>query len=79
MRLAGLCVRHSDEVGNKLVLLMPTDGNPNRGRRRKTYIGNLLQDTEPDSVQELRTIMEDRELWKYHVNSILERPNRRRR
>ena len=40
----------------------------NRGRRRMTYIDDLLRDTE------LRTIMEDRELWSNHVNSIFERP-----
>ena len=30
MRLAGHCVRHGDEVANKLVLWQPTDGHANR-------------------------------------------------
>ena len=33
MRLAGHCVRHDDEVANKLVLWQPTDGHANRGRQ----------------------------------------------
>ena len=32
MRLAGHCVRHDDEVANKLVLWQPTDGLANQGR-----------------------------------------------
>ena len=34
MRLAGHCVRHEDEVANKLVLWQPTDGHANRGRQK---------------------------------------------
>ena len=33
MRLAGHCVRHDDEVANKLVLWQPTDWQANRGRQ----------------------------------------------
>ena len=43
MRLAGHCVRHDDEVANKLVLWQPTDTI--RGRQKITYVDNLLQDT----------------------------------
>ncbi len=78
MRLAGHCVRHRDEEASKLVLWMPSDGHPSRGRRRTTYVDNLLQDTGMDSTQELRTIMEDRECWKSRVDSVLKRPEGRR-
>ena len=36
MRLAGHCVRHGDEVANKLVLWQPTDGHVTRGRQTMT-------------------------------------------
>ena len=35
LKLAGHCVRHSGEVGSKLVLWKPLYGKPNRGRKRK--------------------------------------------
>ena len=34
MRLAGHCVRHDDEVANKLVMWQPTDGHAKRGRQK---------------------------------------------
>ena len=34
MRLAGRCVRHDDDVANKLVLWQPPDGHANRGRQK---------------------------------------------
>ena len=78
MRLAGHCVRHDEEIANKLVLWQPTDGHANRGRRRLTYIDNLLQDTGMHNASELRTAMTDRECWKGRVYSV-GRPERRPR
>ena len=60
MRLAGHCVRHEDEVANKLVLWQPTDGHANRGRQTMTYVDNLLQDTGLENRSELQTVMMDR-------------------
>ena len=60
MRLAGHCIKHNDEAANKLVLWQPTEGITNRGRRKITYVDVLLEDTQMQSVQELRTIMKDR-------------------
>ena len=57
MRLAGHCVRHDDEVANKLVLWQPTDGHANRGRHTITYVDNLLQDTGLGNTSELQTVM----------------------
>ena len=56
----GECIRHSDEVANKLVLWEPTEGKRKRGRRRLTFVDNLLEDTEMENVQEMKTIMLDR-------------------
>jgi len=37
MRLAGHCIRHTEEVANKLVFWQPTEGRAGRGRRRINY------------------------------------------
>ena len=77
MRLAGHCMRHSEEEASKLVLWIPADGRPNRGRRRVTYIDNLLQDTGLENIEELQTAMQDRENWRSRVDSVVKRPERR--
>ena len=64
MRLAGHCVRHVDEVANKLVLWQPTDRHANRGRQNITYVDNLLQDTRLGNTSELQTVMTERGCWK---------------
>ena len=64
MRLAGHCVRHEDEVANKLVLWQPTDGHANRGRQKITYVDNLQQDTGLGNIREMQTVMMDRGCWK---------------
>ena len=63
-RLAGHCVRHEDEVANKLVLWQPTGGHANLGRQKLTYVDNLLQDTGLGNISELQTVMMDRGCWK---------------
>ena len=75
LRLAGHCVRHSEEEASKLVLWQPTEGRP----RRVTYIDNLLQDTGMENTQELRTSMEDRESWRMRVEEDVGRPDGRPR
>ena len=67
MRLAGHCARHSEETAHKLVLWEPTDGKRSRGRRKLTYIDNLLEDANANNISELRTMMEERENWQQHV------------
>ena len=69
-------MRHSEKEASKLVLWIPTDGHPNRGRRRVTYIDNLLQDTDLESVQDLQTVMQDLEHWRTRVDSVVKGPER---
>ena len=78
MQLAGHCVRHDDEVANKLVLCQPADGHANRGRQKLTYVDNLLQDTGLENISELQTVMMDRVCWKGCVFNA-GRPERRPR
>ena len=37
-------------------------GKPNRGRKRKTYLDNLVNDTNMERVDELQSLMMDRHL-----------------
>ena len=67
MRLAGHCLRHPEEIANKLVLWEPLEGIRNRGPQKTTYVDNLLRDTGMDNTLELRSIMEDRSEWKKAV------------
>ena len=67
LKLAGHCVRHEDEEASKLVLWKPTHGKSNRGRKRITYTDNLLNDVGAVNINELKSMMEDRELWREEV------------
>ena len=67
-RLAGHIMRHETEVSNKLLLWQP-DGRRKRGRRSKNYIDNLLEDTGLADINELKTLMKDRDRWKERVLS----------
>ena len=69
LRLAGHCHRHPELSTQKLVLWEPTRGTKSRGRQRATYISTLMRDTGATSTQELATLMEDRVIWRTHVQS----------
>ena len=81
MRLAGHCVRHDDDVANKLVLWQPADGHANRGRQKLRYVDSLLQDTGLENISELQTVMMDKACWKgcvFDAGRPERRPRRRR-
>ncbi len=63
LRLAGHCWRHKEEIARDLVLWEPLDGKRKRGRQRRTYVDNLLDDTGLDNTKELCALMEDRTVW----------------
>ena len=63
MRLAGHIMRHETEVSNHFLLWQP-DGRRKRGRRSKNYIDSLLEDTGLADINELKTLMKDRDRWK---------------
>ena len=79
MELAGHLIRHEEEVANKLVLWQPTSGRPSRGRKKRTYIQNLFEDTGTEDVSELINLMKDRNTWKDRVKESLGRPGGRPR
>lgn len=70
MRLAGHCSRHEEEIANKLLLWQPTEGIPSRGRRKHTFVDTFLDDVGVATVQELKSLMCDREEWKDRVKEL---------
>ncbi len=70
MKLAGHCIRHSEEIASKLVLWEPSKGRMDVGRRAITYIDVLKQDTGLCCSDEIRTAMLDREGWKQRAASV---------
>ena len=69
LKLAGHIVRQSEEVASNLVLWKPSHGKPNRGRKGKTYLDNLMNDTNMERVDELQSLIMDRDLWSHLVNN----------
>ena len=60
---AGHCWRSKGEIVSDLILWQPKHGKANRGRPRKTFINQLLDDTELQQ-DDINTVMNDREEWK---------------
>ena len=69
LRIAGHCIRHSEEEAAKVVLWEPRTGRIGRGRRPINYIDILKNDTGLEETNDLKAVMEDRELWKGIVTS----------
>ena len=65
--ITGHCVRHKEEMANRLVLWQPTTGQRRRGRQSVSYVDCLLEDTGADNINEVETMMMDRELWRGNV------------
>ena len=62
-RFSGHCWRSKDEVIYKLLLWEPTNGKRSRGRPAKTYIDQMMEDTQLEN-DELHRAMEDRGVWR---------------
>ena len=70
LRLAGHCVRHSELEAAKLVLWAPQQGASNCGRKRTDYIDTLKTDTGLSTLEDLRSSMLDRDVWKEFVADV---------
>ena len=70
LKLAGHCSRHPEEVASNLILWQPTHGSVNRGRRCTTFIDVLKKDTGLENIEELKSVMQDRKLWRGYVTSV---------
>ena len=62
MRFAGHCSR-SVEIASKLIHWVPKHGYRKPGRPKQTFLSVLTKDTGLE-VEELKTAMEDRALWR---------------
>ena len=68
MRLAGHYIRHIELPASKVILWEPKQGNRGRGRQRISYIKMLMRDTGLDRIEELRTAMLDRPVWRCYIH-----------
>ena len=48
----------------KLVLWEPTNGSARRGRKTITFVDNLREDIGLDDINEIKTMMLDRDVWR---------------
>ena len=67
LRITGHCVRHKEEMANRLKLWQPTTGQRRRERQSVSYVDCLLEDTGADNTNKMEAIMMDRELWRGNV------------
>ena len=68
LRLLGHCIKRPDEITSDLALWQPSQGRLNRGRKRATYIDNLLKDTNMRRIEELPSLIINRDIWKIIVH-----------
>ena len=68
LRFSGHCWRNKREMASDTILWQPTHGERKRGRPRKTYVDQLMEDT-LCNVNELKTAMDDKDEWKKRVKN----------
>ena len=70
MRFAGHFWLSKEELAGDVLLWKPTHGHQPRGRPKKTYIDQLMDDT-GCRLEKLPIAMEDGERWKERVMEYL--------
>ena len=75
VRFSGHCWRSKDELAHQLLLWEPTYGKRARGRPRRTFIDQLVDDTELQK-EDIANAMNDREYWKSKVVDVRLRSTR---
>ena len=68
-RHAGYCWRSRDELISEVLLWTPAYGQAKAGRKARTYIQQLCEDT-GCSAENLPEVMNDREVWRERVRDI---------
>ena len=69
LTFAGHCWRSKDEIVSDLILWHPKHGRATRGRPRKTYINQLLDDTQLQR-DNIEAAMSDRETWQHLSDEV---------
>ena len=72
LKLAGHCQRHPELLAEKLILWEPTQGYSKKGRKKYSFLEGLRDDIGIRDVKEIRTLMENRELWRNLSNDVRE-------
>ena len=67
VRFVGHCWRADNELAITVLLWQPQHGQRSHGRPAKTYIDQLVEDTEC-TLDELPNAMNDRDGWRKRVN-----------
>ena len=67
LRFTGHCWRSKKDLICDILLWLPKHGKRSRGRPAKTFVDQLVDDTECN-VDELMNAMNDRDEWKLRVN-----------
>ena len=64
--MVGHCVRHPELAATNLVLWEPTQGRASQGGQ-SDFTDQLLRDTSLKTAADIRTCMEDRDVWRVIV------------
>ena len=64
LKLAGHVFRDKSSPAHLTVTWMPAHGYAQRGRPKTSFIDNLLRDTNICTVEELKSCMRDRDIWR---------------
>ena len=70
LELAGHCIRHPEEIAYNLVLWEPTHGQLNSDGQNIDFIDALYKDTGLESTDELRSAMNNRDVWWDYISSV---------
>ena len=68
LRFSGHCWRSKLELASDVIIWQPIHGKRKRGRPRRTYVDQLVDDTLCD-VNEIKKVMEDRDCWRKIVKN----------
>ena len=74
MRMAGHIARHDDLLANQLLSWDQQHGYRGPGRPHLTFIDMLKKDTSLSSVDEIRGVMLDRDVWRGVVAARTKKP-----
>lgn len=69
LRFSGHCWRNKEELASDLLLWQPKHGKYGVGRRCRTYIDQLADDT-GCTLDDLPTLMSDRDVWRDKVKRV---------
>ena len=67
LRFAGRCWRNKKELSSDLLFWYPKHGKISRGRSAITFIDQLLTETRLKSIDELKSMMDERDVWRTMV------------